>query len=179
MQSPRKLFQVCRTFCPAGLRCSAGHFYPPADIFVSWWLTILVSLAGHFPCRTKCLAPSALEEQIWFRNATNGHLWFAWIWHGLERFCFQIQSNHYRLFVAFLNQICSSSAEPSAGHQQKSAGLVWHVRHISRGLEKTAGPIFLPRCNKFQKGDIGLCQLSAKSENNSLNICVKMRKTNN
>ena len=31
-----------------------------------------------------------LEEQIWFRNATNSHLWFAWIWHGLERFSFAV-----------------------------------------------------------------------------------------
>ena len=35
IQSSRKLFQVCRTKCPAGLQCSAGHFGPLSDIFLS------------------------------------------------------------------------------------------------------------------------------------------------
>ncbi len=63
VQSSRKLFQVCRTKCLASLQCSAGHFDPLSDIFLSWWPAILFSLAGHFPCiepcPTKC--PAMLE----------------------------------------------------------------------------------------------------------------------
>ncbi len=35
IQSSRKLFQICRTKCPASLQCSAGHFDPLLDIFLS------------------------------------------------------------------------------------------------------------------------------------------------
>ncbi len=40
--------------------------------------------------QTCCLQLSAIEERIWFRNATNGHLWFTWICNGFERFSFAV-----------------------------------------------------------------------------------------
>ncbi len=89
-QSSRKLFQVCRTICRANLQCSAKHFDPLLDIFLSWWPANMSS-NSCLPCRTcSCIEPCRTK--------------------------------------------CPAMLEPSAGHQQKCTGHVWHVRHILRSL---------------------------------------------
>ncbi len=79
-QSSRKFFQVCRTKCPAGLQCPAGHFNPLSDIFTSLmsskYYILCRTFPRHFPwkepCRTKC--PAMFEPTAGHQQKSAGHV---------------------------------------------------------------------------------------------------------
>ena len=97
------LFQACRTKCPASLQCSAGHFDPLSDIFLSWWPAILFSLAGHFPCIEPCWTkcPAMLEPSAGHQQKSAEHV--RHISRGLVYHCYIANNACYkRMFLSLV-----------------------------------------------------------------------------